>query len=411
MAWGLDIFGKIRRGACALLLMACPVVAQDLAGLARLDAAQSAVEDEGRGLALTLYLSQAVPYRVFTLDAPERLVMDFREVDWRGADPAAMDQAEAALALRFGPLRPGWSRLVLDLAGPLAVTEAGMRVSTVDGTAVLRVVMEPVEAGAFALQAGAPADPAWDMRPEVPVEPMVAEPNGPLVVAIDAGHGGIDPGAERDGLVEAHLMLTLAQELAEALARTEEMVPMLTREADIFVPLEARMTLARAAGADVFISLHADALEEDQAAGLSVYTLSEDAADGASQRMAERHEAGDLLAGVDLSGADDTVATVLMDLARLETGPASERLADTLVIALRDGGVRLNSRPRRTGPLAVLTAPDFPSVLVELGFLSNAGDRARLSDPATRAQMVAGLVQGLRRWAASEEIRAPLVRQ
>ena len=405
------IFGKMRVLCAALLLAGAPVAAQDLSALARLDAAQSGVVDEGRGVALTLYLSQAVPYRVFTLTAPERLVMDFREVDWRGADAVAMDRADGVLALRFGPLRPGWSRLVMDLGGPLGLSEAGMRVSEVDGTAVVRVLLEPVSAEAFAAAAGAPQDPAWDIRAEVVAAPALPVPDGPLIVAIDPGHGGIDPGAEREGLVEAHLMLQLAMELAEAIARVEGMEPMLTRDGDYFVPLDARMTRARAAGANVFLSLHADALEEDEAAGLSIYTLSEDAADGASLRMAERHEAGDLLAGVDLSGTDDTVATVLMDLARLETGPASDRLADTLVIALRDAGVRLNSRPRRSGPLAVLTAPDIPSALIELGFLSNAGDRARLADPARRAEIIAGLVQGLRRWAASEEIRAPLIRQ
>ena len=405
----LSIFGKMRLWVGVLLLAALPVAAQDLSGLARLDAAQSGVTQDEDGVLVALYLSQAVPYRVYTLDAPRRLVMDFREVDWRGADAGGMNRAGDVAAVRFGVFRPGWSRMVMDLARPLGLESAEMRVSEVDGTAVVRVRLAAVNPVEFAQSAGAPPDPNWDVLPQAQSAPV--RQDGPIVVAIDAGHGGIDPGAARDGMVEAEGMLGFAQELAEAIRRAGEMQVMLTREADVFVPLQARMTLARAAGADIFLSLHADALELDGAAGASVYTLSQDAADGASLRMAERHEGGDLLSGVDLSGADDTVATVLMDLARLETGPASHRLADTLVTAMRDAGVRMNSRPRREGPLAVLSAPDFASVLIELGFLSNAGDRARLRDPVARGEMVAGLVQGLRRFVAAEEIRAPLVRQ
>jgi len=285
-----------------------------------------------------------------------------------------------------------------------------MQVSDVDGTAVVRVLLQTTNAEEFAASAGAPQDPNWDLTPQVPAA-VVPQDDGVLVVAIDPGHGGIDPGAERAGLIEAELMLRLARELSEALTRIDGFQPVLIRDADVFVSLEGRMTIARAAGADLMVSLHADALEADAAEGLSIYTLSEDAQNSASQRMAERHQSGDLLAGVDLSGADDTVATILMDLARLETGPASDRLANTLVTALGDAQVRLNSRPRREGPLAVLTAPDFPSILIEVGFLSNAQDRARLLDPEARGRMVEGIVQGLVRWQSSEAAREALVRQ
>jgi N-acetylmuramoyl-L-alanine amidase len=127
--------------------------------------------------------------------------------------------------------------------------------------------------------------------------------------------------------------------------------------------------------------------------------------------MAERHDRGDLLAGLDLTGQDDTVAMILMDLARLETGPKSERLADTLVAEMRAAGAVMNSRPRRDGPLAVLNAADFPSVLIEVGFLSSAADRARLSTPEGRAPLVSGIVEGLRRWEMEEAVLAPMVRQ
>ena len=396
-----------------LWLWAGLVAAQEFSGLARLDVTQSTVAEVGDGVEITLYLSQPVPWRVFTLDTPRRLVLDFREVDWRGARPEDLIVGRPASDVRWGALRPGWSRMVVDLVAPVAVVTAEMDVRESDGTATLRVVLEPVEAAAFAAAAGEPPDPGWDVAQGAPVlGPPPERDDGVIVVAIDPGHGGVDPGAEREGVVEAQLMLAFGLELAEAVNRTGTMRAVLTRSEDVFVPLAERMTIARAAGADVFVSLHADALDEmDAATGASVYTLSAEAVDAASERMAERHNRGDLLAGLDLSGQDDTVATVLMDMARLETGPAGMRLADVLVQTMGQAGAVMNSRPRREGPLAVLNAADFPSVLVEVGFLSSAADRERLSTPEGRAAVVTGIVDGLQLWAAEEEVRRGLLRQ
>ena len=199
--------------------------------------------------------------------------------------------------------------------------------------------------------------------------------------------------------------------MATALGRLEGVQPAITRADDTFVPLQERLTLARGAGADLFISLHADALEGVQATGASVYTLTQAAADDASQRMAERHEGGDLLAGVDLSGQGDEVAMVLQDLVRLETTASGERFADHLVQAMGDTGAVLNSRPRRQAELAVLNAADFPSVLLEVGFLSNDADRARLTTQQGRAPIVAAVLLAVGRWAIDEAALAPLIRQ
>lgn len=386
---------------------------QDFSALARLDVGQSQVRDEGAGLVVTLGLSQVVPYRAFTLDDPRRLVLDFREVDWGRASRAALLNADRASDLRFGPLRPGWSRMVVDLAQPLVLTEAGMTVDTASGEAVLRVLLTPADVEAFAAASGAPADADWDILtgPDVDTLPPPPEEDGVAVVVIDPGHGGIDPGAERAGKVEAELMLQLGLELAEALARSGDFQPVLTRQSDVFVPLAERMTIARAAGADVLLSLHADALDEEVTRGASVYTLSDEAKDRASERMAERHERGDLLSGVDLTGQDDTVATILMDIARLETGPKGDRLAAALVEGLRAAGAQVNSNPRRAAPLAVLNAADFPSVLIEVGFLSNPSDRERIGSVEGRATIIAGIVDALQRWQLDEAARAPLLRQ
>ena len=409
---GRDLLRLVLAWLLALCLSA-PLAAQEFSGLARLDVGESSVTNLPDGMAVTLYLSQPVPFRVFTLADPLRLVLDFREVDWHGATRDGLLHSAAATDLRFGTLRPGWSRLVVDLARPMVVRQAGMTVGAQDGTATLTVQMQAASAADFVAASGAPPDPGWDDLAglETTLPPPAPDDGGPLVVVIDPGHGGIDPGAEREGLVEKDVMLQLGLELAEAVTRSGNMTAVLTRNADVFVPLAERMTIARAAGADVFLSLHADALEADEATGASVYTLSEEALDQASERMAERHNRGDLLAGLDLSGQDDTVATVLMDLARLETGPQSIRLADALVAGMGAAGAKMNAHPRREGPLAVLNAADFPSALVEVGFLSSPEDRERLTSVEGRDHIVRGIVDALQLWAAEEEVRAPLNRQ
>jgi N-acetylmuramoyl-L-alanine amidase len=181
----------------------------------------------------------------------------------------------------------------------------------------------------------------------------------------------------------------------------------LTRDDDVFVPLETRTSIAREAGADLFLSLHADALAEGEASGATVYTLDEEATDAASAALAERHDRDDLLAGVDLSEQDDVVAEVLMDMARTETAPRTDRLAQAIVGAIRAAEIRMHRRPRQTGSFSVLKSPDIPSVLLELGFLSSARDFSRLIDPAWRARMAEAIRVALIDWAGEEaELRA-----
>ncbi len=388
-----------------LLLSTQMAAAQNFSALARVDPSRSAITSDGETLVIDLGLTQPVPWRVYTLADPMRLVLDFDQVDWSALDTDTISETEQMTGLRAGQGGDGWSRLVMPLEAPLGVSRAGMRIDDVTGAATLVVSASPVSAELFA--ATARAEPGLPARPAVPTAP---KEDGPLVVVIDPGHGGIDPGALRDGVVEAELMLQLAREVAEGLNRAGGIRAVLTRDEDIFVPLAARMTIARAAGADLLISLHADALEKDLAQGASVYTLTEEASDGSAQRMAERHGREDLVSGLDLTGQDDRVATVLMELARAETAPASNRFATALVTGMREAGVRLNSRPRREGPLAVLNATDFPSVLLEAGFLSSSEDRATLRSPAGRAAFVRGITDAVLTWAVEEEMLAPLKR-
>lgn len=371
-------------------------VAEDLSGLARFDAGASHLTGGAGGMTLDLALSQPVPWRLRFRADPARLILDAREVDWTGLDALPRP---AGTELRAGVFRPGWSRLVLVLPGPMKVATAGM---TTEGPARLTVTLVPDTAEAFAKAAARPEPPDWALPEAVvsPAAPKVA--GGPMVVVLDPGHGGIDPGAERDGEKEADLVLTFARELQEVLRRDGRFQVVLTRSDDTFVPLETRISLARAAGADLFLSLHADAIAEGEAVGATVYTLSDEATDVASEKLAERHDRDDLLAGVDLSRADDLVAGVLMDMARAETSPRTARLAEALVGAIKAAEIRMHRHPHQRAGFSVLKSPDVPSVLLELGFLSSDRDLKRLTDPVWRGRLAEALRTGLLTWAEAE---------
>ena len=385
--------------------------AQDLSGLARVVQDDSAAADaRGGGVDLRLSLSQGVPWRVFTLDVPARLVIDFREVDWTGFDTAAFDQSSAVTEVRAGRYRPGWTRLVAVLDQPLGVETAELATDPASGAAVLRMHLAPVAPEDFAARAGAPRDPRWDLPPPADLpQPRPRDP-GLIRVVLDPGHGGVDPGAEREGVSEKALMLTFARELEDALRRAGGFDVVLTRTDDYFVSLERRIAIAHQAQADVFVSLHADSLAEGGAHGATVYVLSRDASDEASAALAERHDRDDLLSGVDLSAADDQVTGILLDLARQETQPRTETLARALVEGMGQGGGPMNRRPLRRAAFSVLKAADIPSVLVEIGFLSSPRDLKNLQDADWRARMAEGIRLGLQIWAREDAALRPLVR-
>lgn len=381
-----------------LAFLGCAAGAQDASGLARLTG--GTIEDGRRETDVSLQLSQGVPWRVFTLDDPWRVVLDFREIALDDAATAALDRSDRVQDIRMGAYRPGWSRIVLGLSEPMAVARAGLRVDRDSGAATLDMTLSPTDPDRFAAAAGLPADPDWG-RPRA-VAPRPPADDGQLVIMLDPGHGGIDPGAQNDGVDEADLMLQFARELRDVLRRTGRYAVVMTRDDDVFVSLEARVAAAQDAGADLFVSLHADAIEEGVAHGASVYTLSQDASDEASAALAERHERDDLLSGLDLTGTDDRVAQVLMDIARLDSAPRSRALAGHLVDGIRNAVGEVHKRPLRHAAFSVLKAADIPSVLVELGFLSTGQDLKNLRDPIWRAAMAAGIRDGIDAWALED---------
>lgn len=376
--------------------------AQDLTALAHLDPKASHVSDQGGGVDISLAISQPVPWRVRVLDQPPRLVLDFREVDWTGLD-SMVRTSKLITGMRAGVFRPGWSRLVMDLAGPLQVAQAEMKTT---GGAAVHLVLTPATQADFAAKAAEPEPAGWALPKPAALTPLPPRGKGPLVVVLDPGHGGIDPGAERDGTSEAKLMMVFAREMKEVLLRDGGFKVVLTREEDVFVPLETRISIAHEARAQVFLALHADALAEGEAVGATIYTLADAASDKASATLAERHNRDDLLAGVDLQQQDDVVVQVLMDMARTETQPRTARLADALVGAIKGAGIKMHRHPHQEAAFSVLKSPDIPSLLIELGFLSSASDMARLSDAAWRLKMAQAIRDGLKAWAKDDAARA-----
>lgn len=386
-------------------------VPQPLSALARLTGDAVTIEDRWRGASVRVNMSGAVPWRVFTLDDPARLVVDFSELDWSGFDATPILSASDRFAdIRAGLFRPGWSRMVLTLSSPMVVERAWMETGD---SAVLQIDLAPSSAAEFAARAGAPDTAVF--KPAAP-RPMPSPKTrqtgfGDLVVVLDPGHGGIDPGAMREGVIEADLMLSFARELRDVLRRAGGFKVVLTRDDDVFVPLEERVTIARRAGADVFLSLHADALAQGIATGATVYTLSDDASDAASRTLAERHDREDILAGVDLTRQSDEVALLLMDLARTETAPRSEALADSLVEGIYSATRSTYKNPRQKAAFSVLKAADIPSALIELGFLSSPRDRKLLQDKAWRLRAAEGIRDALQYWSLQDAAKADRLRQ
>lgn len=390
-------------------LFVTQVSAQQNAGLARITG--GSMQDLRFGATeVQLDLSQGVPWSLFTLADPWRVVIDFREVDWSGVDLAALDQSDRITALRAGAVQPGLSRLILGLGEPMAVASAGLRLDPDSGTAQLALRLERSDEAQFLSSAGVPTMARPGVAASGPALRATDRDTGPLRIVLDPGHGGIDPGAQQSGIREADLMLRFAVELRDVLRRAGYEVT-LTRQDDSFVSLERRVAIAQEVQADLFVSLHADSLNAGTASGASVYTLAEDAADAASDALVERHERDGLLSGLDLSGTDDRVAGVLMQIARLDNTPRSQALARNVIDGIRNALGDVHKRPLQQAGFSVLKAADIPSVLIELGFLSTDADLDRLQDDAWRAGMAAGIRDGITAWALEDEALRPLRRQ
>jgi N-acetylmuramoyl-L-alanine amidase len=356
-------------------------------------------------------VTKAVSYTIFTLADPYRVVIDLPPVGWTLAKPEPGPRGLVA-GIRYGSFRQDRGRIVLDLKGPAKVAAANL-LEPRDGYGPRLVVdLVATDRGAFLATAGWPEaendSSALAVPPRNAATRATAHAGGGAkpVLVIDPGHGGIDPGARAaDGTLEKDVTLAFANELKEMLAEVGRYETVLTREGDDALTLRSRVERARVAGAALFISLHADALpEEPEVHGLSVYTLSNTASDAEAAALAQKENRSDIIAGVDLSGEPEDVMQILIDLAQRQTMSQSEAFADDLTHAFRGRALLVKNAHRAAG-FRVLKAPDVPSVLIELGYLSNASDLANLKSDPWRKSMALALCDAIDRHLAAVDQR------
>ncbi len=327
-------------------------------------------------------LSRKIDLHVFTLADPYRVVVDIPQITFRLPSKAGEIGRGLIKAFRFGLVMPGGSRIVIDLGKPARVEKAFM-VDPVEG-APARLVLELAATD----REGFLRKVAFDQRFARAQAPLPREQQSssgdvrPLIV-LDPGHGGIDTGTKGpNGQMEKDIVLDFAKRLREKVESLGKYRVLLTRSDDTFVPLAERVRFAREAGAALLISIHADSLprREGDAQGATVYTLSETATDPAAARLAEQENRADVIAGVDLKDQPEDVAGILIDLAQRETKTFSVQFAHKLVATIKRT-TRLHKEALKSAGFRVLRAPDVPSVLVELGYVSNKDDlQSLLSD-------------------------------
>jgi N-acetylmuramoyl-L-alanine amidase len=357
-------------------------------------------------------ISRRLDLRAFTLADPYRVVIDLPQTNFQLPPKAGERGRGLVKAFRFGLIMPGASRIVLDLAAPVRIEKA-FGIDPADGLPARLVLdLAAVDRETFlraaAVDHRAPRPSEWARKPlQDPAGRTSGDPR-PLIV-LDPGHGGIDPGTRApSGQTEKSLVLEFALLLRDKLEKSGKYRVAMTRTEDSFVPLAERVRLARSRQAQLFISLHCDALArgDGDAEGATVYTLSEHASDAEAAKLAEAENKADVIAGVDLSSASDDIADILIDLAQRETKNFSVQFAQILVNELKSSA-RLHKHPLKSAGFRVLTAPDVPSVLIELGYVSSRENLKQLVSDGWRSRATESIAQAVDGFFASRLAGSP----
>jgi N-acetylmuramoyl-L-alanine amidase len=342
-------------------------------------------------------LSRTVDLAAFTLADPYRIVVDLPQIAFQLPPKVGESGRGLIKAFRFGLVMQGGSRIVLDAAGPVRIDKAFV-LDSIDGQPA-RLVLDLVAIDRDTFLRNLALEGKQRRAVDTPRKPdrdsaASADPR-PLVV-LDPGHGGLDSGTmAASGEVEKTIVFEFAQQLRDKLEKSGKYRVLLTRNDDSFVPLGDRVRMARSNKAALFVSIHADALgRKAEARGATVYTLSENASDAEAARLAEAENKADAIAGVDLSGEADDVADILIDLAQRETKTFSAQFARTLVGELKTAA-RLHKNPLKAAGFKVLKAPDVPSVLVELGYVSSPQDLKLMTSDTWRQRATDSIVQAV----------------
>ncbi|HMN71367.1 MAG TPA: N-acetylmuramoyl-L-alanine amidase [Rhodoblastus sp.] len=402
--------------AAPLLLAAAPAPAQ-AGGLL---GARSAARDIAAGVAVTAAnvertgttakisfdLNRAVAVEAYVLADPDRVVVELPEASFLidpaiGRAPAARGKAESpplVPSFRFGQFAPGRSRIVFDLSEPARIVKA-VAVPTESGGAA-RLVVELAQTPADAFRAAARAARAAQLQ-KAPVRdepPEQSQTQTKPLIVIDAGHGGVDMGAVgAKNIYEKDIVLDVARRLAAKLEAGGRARTLLTRNDDEFIPLGDRVKIARKANAKLFLSIHADMLNEASVHGATVYTVSDRASDAEAARVAATENAADKAGGMAESEEIGDVNDILFDLTRRETRAIGHQFATSLIDFWKAAGDS-NKNPVRSAGFVVLKAPDVPSVLLELGYLSNERDLAKLNSEAWRQTAADRIAQAVERY-------------
>lgn len=342
-------------------------------------------------------LSGAVEAQIFTLAEPYRLVIDLPQIEWALPEGKPLDGAGVVERFRFGDFETGTGRIVFDLGGPVEV--AGKFTLPADGDKPWRLVVDLA-----AISGEKFADTAQKRVAAVPVPQPRKPPPAPAprraeakrVVVIDAGHGGIDPGATGlSGVYEKAVVLEYADELRRQLEATGRYEVLMTRDKDVFMSLRARAEASVAANADLFISLHVNTDGSGSTSGFSAYTLSQKASDEEVAALAAKENKSDIMAGMHLEQYSDEVANILIDFAQSKTNEMSVQFARDFMVREVGRETKLLSRPWRAAGFAVLKAANVPSVLIEMGYVSNPEEERKLLSESYRAQLCAAMARAV----------------
>ena len=366
-------------------------------------AAAVTVESDGAKTRFKVTLSKAVTAQVSLMERPDRVIIDLPEVAFHLPQEAGRSKEGLIASYRYGLFAPGRSRVVMELTQPAMVSGMTTAPDATGAATILTIELSRAEREEFRRAAVENAAATKEASaPPVVQETKDARP----VIMIDAGHGGIDPGAAGSGnVVEKDLVLSFAQRLKKKLEEGGRYKVVMTRDQDVFVSLGDRVRAARAAQADLFISVHADSISGGQdVRGLTVYTGSERASDADSARLADRENKADAMAGVESGDMPDDVSDILMELTLRETRGFSHNFASRLVGEF-DSVARLNKNPHRQARFQVLRAHDVPSVLVELGYLSSQKDLDLLMSEEWRVKMVSAMSVAVDRFFAARFAR------
>ena len=357
-----------------------------------------------------LDLDQPITFRAFPLADPYRVIVDIPQVSFQL--PAGVGTAGRGLikAFRYGLVMPGGSRIVFDLTGPARIASAQV-LDAANGQPP-RLVLELQEVDRTTFVQSLSADSRPELRPAIadakeaaaPVAKAEVAPKSQVaaatdlrpVVVIDPGHGGPDNGTQSGSEIEKNLVLGFALALRDRIEKGGKYRVVMTRTDDTFIPLADRVRLARNQSAALFVSIHADALprREGDAQGATIYTLSDRASDAEAERLAEAENKADAIGGVNLTEEPTEVADILIDLAQRETRAFSNRFARILMGEMKTT-TRMHKHPLKSAGFRVLKAPDVPSVLIELGYVSNKDDLEHLVSENWRSRTVGSVAHAI----------------